>query len=130
MLVTVEEVTISMAKWKTKAYKKKSMRERQKVESTVDGFKFGRIPSGRERVAFDLAVDRFIRDSSCRHKQLLGNPCASFDATAEGKCKRDGLLCDLLTEKGERYWREYELVAAGMPLHPSKLSETCILIFP
>jgi hypothetical protein len=96
-----------MVKWKTKAYKKKSMRERQRMEGSVDGFRFGILPSGRERAAFDLAVDRFIRESSCRHKQPLGSPCANFDAAAEGKCKRDGEICDQLTEKGERYRREY-----------------------
>lgn len=38
----------------------------------------------------------------------LGSPCISFDAGANGVCKRDGRVCDLLTEKGERYMREYE----------------------
>ena len=58
--------------------------------------------------ALTRAVDKFIRESSCRHMQSLGSPCASFDEASEGKCKRDGHICDLLTEKGERYLREYE----------------------
>lgn len=68
----------------------------------------GKLPSGRGRLALDLAVDGFIRESSCRHGQPLGNPCSDFDASAEGACKRDGHICDLLTEKVEHYMREYE----------------------
>jgi hypothetical protein len=55
--------------------------------------------------ALDRAVDRFIRDSSCRHKQPLGSPCV---ARAKGVCKRDGRIRDVLTEMGKRYRREYE----------------------
>jgi hypothetical protein len=105
--VGVEEV-ISMTKWKTEAYKKKPMRERLRLEGAGDATTFGNIPSGRMGVALDRAVDRFIREGSCRHKQSLGSPCVSFDASTEGICKRDGRICDLLTEKGERYRREYE----------------------
>jgi hypothetical protein len=101
-----------MAKWKTKAYKKKSMLERRRLEDRTRFGRgvtsFGKLPSGRERIALDIAVDRFIREGSCRHGQSLGIPCADFDADAEGNCKRDGHKCDLLTEKGERYLREYE----------------------
>jgi hypothetical protein len=53
-------------------------------------------------------VDRFIREGSCRYGRSLGSPCVSFDAGAKGVCKRDSRVCDLLTEKGERYRREYE----------------------
>jgi hypothetical protein len=96
-----------MAKWKTKAYKKKSMRERRGLEAAGNVTAFGRISSGHERAVLDLAIDRSIREASCRHKQSMGSPCVSFDG-AQGICRRDGLICDLLTERGERYWREYE----------------------
>lgn len=108
MPVTSEEV-IGVSKWKTMAYKKKSLRERQRIEGAKRGVEvFGKLPSGRGRIALDHAVDRFIHESSCRHGQPLGNPCPDFDASADGACKRDGHICDLLTEKGERYMREYE----------------------
>lgn len=101
-----------MSKWKTKAYNKKSMRERRRLEDVARFGKgvasFGKLPSGREGAAFDRSVDRFMRAGSCRYKQPLGNPCDSFVAGSEGVCKRDGRICDLLTEKGERYLREYE----------------------
>lgn len=101
-----------MSKWKTKACKKKSMRQRQRLEAAAhfgeSVVPFGKLPSGRERVAFDHFVDKFIREGSCRHGQSLGVPCVDFDADAEGACERDGHKCDLLTEKGERYMREYE----------------------
>jgi hypothetical protein len=110
MPVTFEEVT-GMAKWKTKAHKKKSLREHQRIEVAARFGKgvvpFGKLPSGCDRIALDRMVDRFIREGSCRHGQLLGSPCASFDEANGGKCKRDEGLCDLLTEKGERYMREY-----------------------
>jgi hypothetical protein len=94
---------------KVKAFKKLSMRERRRRGLEAMGATvFGKIPSGREGVAYNRSIDRFIRAGSCRHKQPLGNPCDSFDADAEGVCKRDGRICDLLTEKGERYLREYE----------------------
>ncbi len=96
-----------MAKWKTKAFKKKSMRERRRLEGGGEATMFGKIPSGHEGIAFDRAIDIFIREGSCRHRQSLGSPCVSFD-DAQGICKRDGRICDLLTEKGERYWSEYE----------------------
>lgn len=108
--VTVEEEATSIPKWKIKAYKKKSIRERRRLEVTLrfgkSAFTLGKIPSGRAGVAFDRAVDRFMRDGSCRHGQALGNPCISFGV--EAMCERDGLICDLETEKGLRYWREYE----------------------
>ncbi len=98
-----------MAKWKTKAYKKKSLRERQRLEGAKGSVEaFGKLPSGRGRIALDIAVDGFIRVSSCRHGQPLGNPCPDFEPSADGACKRDTRICDLLTEKGERYMREYE----------------------
>jgi hypothetical protein len=100
-----------MAKWKNKAYKKKSMRERRRLEVVTRFGKgvtpFGKIPSGREGVSLDRAFDRFIREGSCRHREPLGSPCNSMDAV-KGVCKRDRRICDLLTEKGERYRREYE----------------------
>ena len=34
---------------------------------------FGEIPEGR-KVALTRAVDKFIRDSSCRHMQSLASP--------------------------------------------------------
>ena len=61
-----------------------------------------------EGVWLDRLVDRFIREGSCRRGRSLGSPCVSFDAGAKGVCKRDGRICDLLTEKGERYMSEYE----------------------
>lgn len=96
-----------MGKWKTKSPKKLSMRERQRKAGVEKAEIFGEIPAGHK---FDLtrAVDRFIRESSCRHMQSLGSPCEDFDESNEGKCKRDGKTCDLLTEKGERYMRDYE----------------------
>jgi hypothetical protein len=100
---------------KVKAYKKLSMRERRRLEASArfarygdDVTVFGKLPSGREGAAFDRMVDRFIREGSCRHGWSLGSPCVSFDAGAKGVCKRDGRICDLLTEMGERYRREYE----------------------
>ena len=82
--------------------------ERRRIEGAKGAITFGKIPSGREGVALDRALDRFIREGSCRHRQPLGSPCVSFNAGAKGVCKRDGRICDLLTEKGEQYWREYE----------------------
>jgi hypothetical protein len=96
---------LGLSRWKVKAYKKLSMRERQRLRGFTH---FGNRQSGRERVSLDHAVDRFIREGSCRHMQSLGSPCVSFDSAAKGVCKRDGRICDLLTDKGERYWREYE----------------------
>jgi hypothetical protein len=97
-----------MTRRKTKAFKKKSMRERLKLESGEEAITFGKIPSGHESIVLDRAIDRFIREGSCRHRQSLGSPCVSFDDAAQGVCKRDERICDLLTEKGERYLREYE----------------------
>jgi hypothetical protein len=96
-----------MSKRKTKSPKKLSMRERQRMQNSNGAMMFGEIPVGK-KVAFANHIDEFIRASSCRHMQSLGSPCISFDETSEGKCKRDGRICDLLTEKGERYMREYE----------------------
>lgn len=57
-----------MAKWKTKAYKKKSLRERRKIELGRKGVEsFGKLPKGREGAAFDSEVGIFIREGSCRH---------------------------------------------------------------
>lgn len=67
---------------------------------------FGNYPV--KRASVDRQVDRFIREGSCRHRHCLESPCESFDAASEGKCKRDGRICDLLTEKGERYRLGYE----------------------
>jgi hypothetical protein len=94
-----------VARWKTKSPKKLSVRERRRLEGVTQ---FGKLPSGREGVALDRMVDRFIREGSCRHGESLGSPCVSFDTGAKGVCKRDGHICDVLTEKGERYRREYE----------------------
>jgi hypothetical protein len=96
--------------WKTKSPKKLSERERRRrrIEGVKGALTFGKLPSGREGIALDRAVDRFVREGSCRHKQSLGSPCVSFDGAAKGACKRDGRICDVLTEKGERYRREYE----------------------
>jgi hypothetical protein len=97
-----------MGRWKKKSPKKLSVRKRQNLENANGSAGlFGEIPAG-QKFALTRAVDKFIRESSCRHMQSLGSPCASFDAASEGKCKRDGRICDLLTEKGERYLREYE----------------------
>ncbi len=97
-----------MGKWKKKSPKKLSVRKRHSSEKhNGEAFLFGEIPAGR-KAALTRAVDQFIRDSSCRHMQSLASPCSSFDAASEGKCKRNGRICDLLTEKGERYLREYE----------------------
>jgi hypothetical protein len=38
----------------------------------------------------------------------LGKPCESFDDTQGGVCRHDGRICDLLTQRGERYLREFE----------------------
>ena len=95
-----------MAKWKKKSLKKLSVRKRRRL---IGAKYFGeKHLSSREKTTLDRAVDRFIRESSCRHKQPLGSPCESFDEASGGKCKRDGNICDLLTEKGKRYMREYE----------------------
>jgi hypothetical protein len=96
-----------MGKWKTKSPKKLSVRKRERMENSHGAFSFGEIPSGA-KFALAKATDKFIRDSSCRHMQSMGSPCASFDKSSKGKCKRDGRICDLLTEKGKRYMREYE----------------------
>jgi hypothetical protein len=97
-----------MGRWKKKSPKKLSMRKRRSLDKQhEEAFIFGEIPPGK-KAALARAVDKFIRDGSCRHMQSLASPCASFDAASEGKCKRDGRICDLLTEKGERYMREYE----------------------
>jgi hypothetical protein len=97
-----------MGKWKKKSPKKLSVRKRRSLENQKEeAALFGEIPAG-QKAALSRTVDKFIRESSCRHMQSLASPCASFDAASGGKCKRDGRLCDLLTEKGKRYWREYE----------------------
>ena len=97
-----------MGKWKKKSLKKLSVRNRQDLEKHKgEASLFGEIPAGR-KTGLARAVDKFIRESSCRHMQSLGSPCDSFDEASEGKCKRDGRKCDLLTEKGEQYMREYE----------------------
>lgn len=97
-----------MGKGKKKSPKKLSVPKRQSLEKFQEkAFLFGEIPAGR-KTALARAVDKFIRESSCRHMQSLGSPCESFDAASDGTCKRDGRICDLLTEKGERYMREYE----------------------
>jgi len=104
-----------MPKWKTKSPKKLSVRERQRqrlIKADGRAELFGEIPAG-QKFALAKAVDKFIRESSCRHMQSLGSPCASFDEASDGKCKRDGHICDLLTEKGERYRREYEVDIDG-----------------
>jgi hypothetical protein len=94
-----------MMRWKTKSPKKLSVRERRRLAGAIP---FGKLPSGHERVSLDRMVDRFIREGSCRYGRSLGSPCVSFDAGAKGVCKRDSRVCDLLTEKGERYRRECE----------------------
>ena len=97
-----------MGKWKKKSPKKLSVRKRRSLENhKEEAVLFGEIPAG-QKAAVARAVDQFIRDSSCRHMQSLASPCASFDAASDGRCKRDGRICDLLTEKGKRYMREYE----------------------
>jgi len=97
-----------MGRWKKKSPKKLSVRKRRSLEETKEkAWMFGEIPAG-QKAAVARAVDQFIRDSSCRHMQSLASPCPSFDEASDGKCKRDGQICDLLTEKGERYMREYE----------------------
>lgn len=90
---------------KVKAYKKLSMRERLRIQGAKQ---FGKPFAGPKKFALDHAIDRFIREASCRHGQSLGSPCVSFDTDSEGSCKRDGRICDLLTAKGERYRLEYE----------------------
>jgi len=98
---------------KVKAYKKKSLRERGRLEGTSFSGK-GVVSFGRERlsssqrVSLDHMVDKFIRGGSCRHGRPLGVPCDTFDVGGKGVCKKDGGTCDLLTEKGERYLREFE----------------------
>lgn len=99
-----------MGKWKKKSPKKLSKRKREKLEKNnkEEATLFGEIPASK-KAALARTVDKFIRASSCRHMQSLASPCESFDETS-GKCKRDERKCDLLTEKGQRYWREYELL--------------------
>jgi hypothetical protein len=103
-LCSLSSKGLELSRWKVKAYKL-SMRERRRLEGVTH---FGSRQSGSEGISLNRAVDRFIREGSCRHRQSLGSPCVSFDAAAKGVCKRDGRICDLLTEKGERYLREYE----------------------
>ncbi len=105
--VTIEEV-IKLKKYKTKAYKKKSMRERQRIEASNGVSSFGRLPSGRQRIAFNQSVHKFLLEGTCRHGRSLANPCIEFDANAEGNCKLGGGICDLVKDKGERYLREFE----------------------
>ena len=90
---------------KVKAYKKLSMRKRRRLEGVAH---LERRLSGHEGISLGRMVNRFIREGSCRHRQPLGSPCDSFNTDAKGLCKRDGRICDVLTEKGERYRREYE----------------------
>lgn len=77
------------------------------MENSYGVFTSGEIPPDRKS-ALAMAFDKFIRESSCRHMQARGTSCESFDESSKGKCKRDGRICDLLTEKGEGYMREYE----------------------
>ena len=81
------------------------MRKRLRLEGVTQ---FEKHPYIQRGVRLDLAVDRFIREGSCRHRQPLGSPCVSFDAIALGECKLDKRICDLLTGKGERYRESYE----------------------
>lgn len=97
---------------KVKAYKKLSLRERQRREGVE---KFGKKPLGFGAVsvnslALDRLLDAFVHESSFRHGRDLGNPCVSFDA---GVCKLDGSVCDLETEKGRRYLRDFEGLEDG-----------------
>lgn len=87
-------------RWKTKSPKKLSVRARCRATGVEYGSKLERL------VVLDRMFEKFMREGSCRHGESLGTPCVSFGA--EGGCKRDGRICDLLTEKGERYRREYE----------------------
>ena len=97
-----------MGSRKKKSPKKVSARKRDSLDKNKEhAFVFGEIPAGH-KAALARAVDKFIRAGSCRHMQSLGSPCADFDEASGGKCKRDDRICDLLTEKGERYMREYE----------------------
>jgi hypothetical protein len=98
---------------KVKAFKKRSMRERRRLEGAAFSGKdvsfFGRERlSSSQRLLLDRTVDRFIRGGSCRHGRALGVPCVSFDSGGKGACKEGGGICDLLTEKGEKYLRQYE----------------------
>jgi hypothetical protein len=104
-LLVIVEGSDKMARWKTKSPKKQSVRERQRLEGAATS---GKIPSGHKGVSLSHAVDRFIREGSCRHKHPLGNPCVSFDVDAKGACNRDWRICDVLTEKGKRYWADCE----------------------
>ena len=90
---------------KVKAHKKMSMRQRLRLEGVNH---FGKQPYGQRGIRFDRAVDRFIREGSCRHRHCLGSPCVFFGTEAKAVCKLDGHICDLLTAKGERYRLEYE----------------------
>ena len=92
-----------LGRWRVKAYKKMSMRDRLRLEGAVP---FGNYPI--KRVSADRLVDRFIREGSCRYRRPLGSPCDNFASKENGMCKLDSRICDLLTEKGERYQSQYE----------------------
>ena len=87
-------------KWKKKSPKKTSARARCRAA----GFEYGSKLENHFRL--DRMFQRFMREGSCRHGEPLGAPCVSFGANAV--CERDGRTCDVETEKGERYRREYE----------------------
>jgi hypothetical protein len=87
-------------RWKTKSPKKMSARARCRATGVEYGSKLER------HVELDRMFEKFMREGSCRHREPLGAPCVSFGANAV--CERDGRICDVETEKGERYRREYE----------------------
>ncbi len=51
-----------MRKYKTKAYKKKSLRERQRIETSNGISSFGKLPSGRQRVMLGQSLHKFLQE--------------------------------------------------------------------
>jgi hypothetical protein len=88
-------------RWKKKSPKKMSARARCRAAGVEYAPKLERGFAGLDRM-----FERFMREGSCRYGEPLGVPCVSFGANAV--CERDERICDVETEKGERYRREYE----------------------
>lgn len=87
-------------RWKKKSPKKRSARARCRAA----GFEY--CSKMERHFDLDRMFEKFMREGSCRHGEPLGAPCVSFSANAI--CERDERICDVETEKGERYRLEYE----------------------
>ena len=90
-MVVAEAILIrrlsSLGKWKTKSSKKLSVRELLRREHSSE-------------------MDRIENETHYRFGFDMGFPCVHFGVGAV--CGIDKLVCDLETEKGRKFLRDYE----------------------